>query len=388
MLGSGLAMAKKGEVLNNLGRPKLLRKEIPAGEALVGAGLLLCLAGMGVWLKEQRTNYDPGERDIDTALLVEQSVEDNLYRIPLKRWRDPSLGGDEAAPLDVGPFSTDILVGGWTSPSTPKTFVPDTLYEKINGQAEQYLKFGFEDLTVIEFEHPEVGCAVDVFLYDQGSFEGSLGVYGNQRGQRDVAVLEEVRYSPHAMGAIGMCGEIFFHVTGDSAVPAVEEMTQRVVSALAKSSGEDLIPPGFRRLNEDLGVPFAQIAYQPVNVFQYRFAERFWFGRPDEGSDERLFIHEAESAEAAAWLFERLHKELLADYKALPTEGGEVMLQHNFLDTYFCLMQDGEMVFGVERATAREDASLAMARLQQSFNGEELVGEDGGYYADEYGGEY
>lgn len=388
MLGSSLDMARKGKVLNNLGRPKLLRKEIPTGEALVGVLLLLSIVGMSVWLRKQRTNYDPGERDIETALLVEQSVEDNLYRIPLKRWRDPSLGGGESAPIDVGPLPTEILAGGWTSPSTPKVFVPENLYEKINGQAEQYLKFGFEDLTVVELEHPEEGCAVDVFLYDQGSFEGSLGVYGNQRGDKDVAELEDVRYSPHAMGAIGMCGEIFFHVTGDSATPAVEEMTQRVVAALSKSEGEDVIPPGFRRLNEDLGVPFAQIAYQPVNVFQYRFAERFWFGKPDAASDERLFIHEADSASAAEALFDKLHEELLADYKSIPTEAGEVLLQHNFLDTFFCLMREGEMVFGVERAPAQEDAALAMARLQESFAGGQVVGEEGGYYADEIGGEY
>ena len=142
-------MARKGKVLNNLGRPKLLRKEISSAEAWVGVLLLISIVGMGVWLRGQRTNFDPGERDIDTALLVKQSVEDNLYRTPLKRWRDPSLGGGEAAPVDVGPFSPSILAGGWTSPSTPKVFVPDNLYEKINGQAEQYLKFGFEDLTVV-----------------------------------------------------------------------------------------------------------------------------------------------------------------------------------------------------------------------------------------------
>ena len=153
MLGSYLRMARKGKVLNNLGRPKLLRKEIPTGEALVGVVLLLLIVGMGVWLGEQRTNYDPGERDIETSLLVAQSVEDNLYRIPLKRWRDPSLGEVGAAPMEPGPLPSSILEGGWRTASTPKVFVPDNLYEKINGQAEQYLKFGFEDLTVVELEH-------------------------------------------------------------------------------------------------------------------------------------------------------------------------------------------------------------------------------------------
>jgi hypothetical protein len=163
-------------------------------------------------------------------------------------------------------------------------------------------------------------------------------------------------------------------------------MTQRVVEALAQAGEEDVIPSGFKRLHEDLGVPFAQIGYQAVNVFQYRFAESFWFGKPDAASDERLFIHEAESADAAEALFGRLHDELLADYKTVPSEAGEVLLQHNFLDTFFSLMREDEMVFGVERASSREGAVLAMARLQESFVDE--AEEEGGYYADGEGGEH
>jgi len=381
-------MARKGKVLNNLGRPKLLRKEISSAEAWVGVALLLLIIGMGVWLGEQRSNYDPGERDIDTALLVEQSVEDNLYRTPLKRWRDPSLGGVDAAPVELGPFSPSILEGGWRSASTPKVFVPDNLYEKINGQAEQYLKFGFEDLTVVELEHPEEACAVDVFLYDQGSFEGSLGVYGNQRGDKDVAELEGVRYSPHPMGAIGMSGEVFFHVTGDSATSAVQEMTRRVVHALAERDSERAVPMGFKRLHEGFGIPFGQIRYQPVNVFQYRFAERFWFGRPDASSDERIFVHEAASAEEAEALLVRLRDELIEDYEDVSAGGGEVLLRHKFLETFFCLMRQGEMVFGVERAPGREAALAAVGRLQESICEEGGAAEGGSYYADGEGGEY
>ena len=374
--------------LEQLGRPKLLRKEISSAEAWVGASLLLLIVGMGVWLRGQRDNYDPAERDLDTALLVEQSVEDDLYRRPLKRWRDPSLGSADDAPADVGPFEPSLLDGGWRVASTPKVFVPENLYEKINGQAEQYLKFGFEELTVVELEHPGEGCAVDVFLYDQASFEGSLGVYGNQRGDRSVSELGDVLYSPHEMGAIGMRGEIFFHVTGDSAGPAVEEMTQRVVASLAKSADGEDTPPGFKRLREDLEIPFAQIRYQPVNVFQYRFAQRFWFGGTGASPDERLFVHEASSVDEAEALFDRLKDELLADYKDVSTGAGEALLQHNFLETFFCLRRQGEMVFGVERAADRAAALAVTERLKESLAGEEEAGEEGGYHADGEGGEY
>ena len=211
-------MARKGKVLNQLGRPKLLRKEIPTGEAATGVLLLLLILGMTLWLRAQRTNYDPGERDIDIALLVAQSVEDKLYRQPLKRWRDPSLGELGGAPESLGPFDPSLLEGGWRSASTPQAFVPDTLYEKINGQADQYMKFGFQKLTVIELERPSTGRLLDVFLYDQGTFEGSLGVYQEQRGGRATEQFEGVHYTPNAIGAIGMSGRVFFQIIGDRSV--------------------------------------------------------------------------------------------------------------------------------------------------------------------------
>ena len=325
--------------------------------------------------------------------LVAGEIRDALLGFGFHAHGDPDIGVQNIRALggsvgifgddDVAAGASDELDGCSVEVAAYVNDVPQHVLRLFSGTQTWSIGAG---LTVVELEHPEKGCAVDVFLYDQGSFEGSLGVYGNQRGDKDVAELEDVRYSPHAMGAIGMRGEIFFHVTGDSATPAVEEMTQRVVEALAQTGQEDVIPPGFKRLHEDLGVPFAQIGYQAVNAFQYRFAESFWFGKPDAASDERLFIHEAESADAAEALFDRLHDELLSDYKAVSSEAGELLLQHNFLDTFFCLMREGEMVFGVERASAQEDAALAMARLQESFADE--AGEEGGYYADGEGGEY
>ena len=75
---------------------------------------------MTYWLVEQRSNYDPGERDIDIALLVAQSVEDNLYKTPLKRWRDPNLADVGVASVALGPFKPSLLEGGWRAVSTPQ----------------------------------------------------------------------------------------------------------------------------------------------------------------------------------------------------------------------------------------------------------------------------
>jgi len=375
---SGEHMARKGKVLNRLGRPKLLRKEIPTGEAAVGVLLLFLIVGMTLWLLDQRSNYDPGERDIDIALLVEQSVEDDLYRQPLKRWRDPSLGEVGGAPVNIGPFDPSLLMGGWQTASTPQTFVPDTLYEKINGQASQYMKFGFVELKVIELEHPGEGRLVDVYLYEQGTFEGSMGVYEEQRGGKEVLEFEGVRYTPNALGAIGMKGSLFFQATGDKISASIDAMTQKVIEGLAELDSAASTPPGFEMLNQGLGVPFEAIAYQPVNVFQYRFAQRFWFGELEGTDGERMFVHTAESPAAAKELFDKLHAELLEDYDGIESAPNHALLQHKYLETYFGLMHEGAMVFGVERHPEREGATSAMRRLQAALEGDgEQDGEEG-----------
>ncbi|MAW77744.1 MAG: hypothetical protein CMJ95_10240 [Planctomycetes bacterium] len=374
-------MAKKGKVFNRLERPRLLRKEISTTETAVGVLLLLVILGMTYWLVEQRSNYDPGERDIDIALLVAQSVEDNLYKTPLKRWRDPNLADVGVASVALGPFKPSLLEGGWRAVSTPQTFEADTLYEKINGQADQYMKFGFQKLTVIELERPSTGRLLDVFLYDQGTFEGSLGVYQEQRGGRATEQFEGVHYTPNAIGAIGMSGRVFFQIIGDVPDSSIEQMTRRVVMALAKLDQQDVAPSGFETLNRELGIPFQQIGYQPTNVFQYRFAQNFWFGGLEDTAGARIFVHTAKSPSDARELYDKLLAELLEDYDAVESAPTHTILQHSFLKTYFGLMHEGASVFGVEKHPQLEAVTLVLKRLQgmldRQESGEDLAGEDG-----------
>ena len=109
----------------------------------------------------------------------------------------------------------------------PERFDPDTLYEKINGQAEQYLKFGFQELWVVSLEHPQSETTLDVFLYRQGSFADSIGLYREQRGQRALVSREGVHFTQHPLGALGTVGPYFFQLLGDPAGPALEAEVPR-----------------------------------------------------------------------------------------------------------------------------------------------------------------
>lgn len=356
---------RKGKVFNTLRRPKLLRREIPAGERAVGALLLVALAGMAVWLVAQRDRYDPGDRDISMEVLEAQSVEDTLYKAPLKRWRDPGVA--ETATVDLGPFAPGILRGGWSSPGSPQTFTPATLYEKIDGQAEQYLKFEFQRLTVIALEHAKEGIGLDFFLYDQRTFANSLGVYEEQRGEKPVQMLGDVAYTPHALGAIGTSGRLFFHITGTRSGPALESKTRDLLEAIGELVQPGETPEPYRVFAATLGIPFEQIAYEPRNVFQFRFAKEFWFARPDPEADARYFVHVAESPEAAETLFRRLHEAQIEEYEGLEATDQAALYRHPFLETYFALHRSGPYVFGIEHHPERDTIAAAIVRLRDAL---------------------
>lgn len=60
-------------------------------------------------------------------------------------------------------------------------FTPDTLYEKINGQADLYLGSGFFQLKCQRFVHPDSpDMWFEVFKYDMGTADHAFSVYSQQ----------------------------------------------------------------------------------------------------------------------------------------------------------------------------------------------------------------
>jgi hypothetical protein len=366
-------MAKKGQVFNSFKRQKLLRKHLPGVEALAGMLCMLALLVSGVWIAQRRDDFAPSERDVSIESLEANSVEDTLYKTPLQRWRDPALGplGVSEA-LDVSPFPAGIVSTGWTPNGRVETFTPDTLYEKINGQAEQYLKFGFQRLDVLTLEH-SAGAAMDLFLYDQGAFANCLGLYQEQRGDKPVERSGEVLFTPTALGAYGMVGKTFFHLIGTSEGEPVVSKTPQLLAQLGALAGAEPTPTPFLTLREALTVPLDRVAYTPVNVFQYGFAERFWFAAPEDDPAAQVWLHEAADEAAAQALLERLLAEQATEYEA---EGA--FWRHRFLKTYFSAARAGSFIYGVNDYPSPEAAEAALGRLETALGVGEPPADDEG----------
>jgi len=138
-----MAKAKHKQIFNNQSR-KVYRKRISLREVGFSAFFVFFVALMTLWFFAQEDNFNPGERDIDIALLVENSVEDELYRTPFEQWVDRtaavvSSAGAAAAP-QVGIFPAAILDGGWKTTARVREYDESNLYEKAPMNRRQFIR--------------------------------------------------------------------------------------------------------------------------------------------------------------------------------------------------------------------------------------------------------
>jgi hypothetical protein len=354
-------------VLNPLGR-KVMRKHFPVWETRFGIAFSVVLVLLAGWIMAQRNNYDPGDRDISTEVLVANQVEDTLYKAPLVAWREPGsvVGGGG---VDLGIFPASLLDGGWTLDGRVETYTRDDVYEKINGAAEQYISYGFQRLHYVTITDGQASITTEI--YDQGRFANTLGIFAAQRdASRGVETDEDLFFYPTPVGAVAGVGPYYFKVAADRQDENVVTKAQSLVSELAKLPRESgATPRAYSVLTRELGVSFDDLAFVAQDAFQFAFASDFWFGATD-GGEARYFLHEAEDASAAAELFDKIVAEQKYEHQTLAEADGKAVLQHEFLETLFVIEHRGPFVFGVENAADRSQADTASRRIEEVVRGE------------------
>jgi hypothetical protein len=357
------------QVLNPL-RRKVLRRRIPAGEIGFGLLFLALLAAAGGWVAAQRDNFDPAERDLSFESLAAASVEDTLYRTPVLRWREPGAEAPGAAEPDLGIFPAALLDGGWQLDGRAESYEPGNVYEKINGAADQYIRFGFERLHFVTLVRGADLLFVE--LYDQGSFQNALGIYSEQKDpEQAVERRGEMELYRTPAGVIGRYERYYFKAAGNSDAPAVREKASEIAAALLAlpvSAAATDEPLPLRVLVRRLGLPTEALEYVKTDAFQYDFAQDFWFGRLPDDWDVRAFLHAGADPEAARRLLALLVAEQRHEHRAVEQDDQGALLQHDVLETWFALRLHGSVVYGVEGAPDRAGAEALLGRLQEGLS--------------------
>lgn len=360
-------MPSRERIFTNRTR-KVFRKRIPARELAWSAGIAVLMLAAAWWVAVQKNAYDPTERDISMALLEAGAVEDTLYKAPLQLWVEPGSVVAGSAGPQLGIFPPSVLDGAWQPSSRLQEFDADTLYEKINGAAEQYLQFGFEKLHYVSLLQPAEKLEIGVELYDMGEFKNALGIFAAQRSsEHDVEVLGDAVYYPTPVGAVAFFGPYYLKLAGND-TGAREKSIELVREVSSVAQGGEAAPAPFLMLTA-AGVPFEEISYESENVFQYSFARDFWFGKPDPDGFARYYIHDAGSEAEAKALFDQLmsaHTDW--DYAAVFQGESGALLKHNYIEAYLSLEWRGSLVYGVEHAPDPDSARDATEKLAGALN--------------------
>ncbi len=367
-----VARYDRNRVLNPVPR-RIFRRHVSRAENLVAGGLLVALLLAGAWVAAQRDAFDPAERDLSAEALGSAAVQDTLYRAPLKPWTEPghapaaSAGGvaEGAATPDLGLFPRGILDDGWRLDGRVEVFDKDTLYEKIDGAAEQYLAFGFRRLYYATIARDD--AFINLEIYDQGDVPSTIGIFAAQRdAARRLERSGPAYFYRTPVGALGVAGTHYFKISGSAETPAIRAKADALVPLLAQAPGS-ASPAGlgpFRALTDGLKVPFDAIAFEKANVFGYDFLADTWFGGAGKG-DARYFVHEAKDAAAAAAVLGRLTQEHENEYAPVAGAGSRRIYKHKFLDAYFAVEQRGARLFGVDAAPDRAAAEALLRRLEE-----------------------
>jgi len=193
-------------------------------------------------------------------------------------------------------------VPGWTQKRNARVYVPDDLFDYMDGNAEGYIIYGFEKMTGVSCTSGGNTIHIDYFL--MGSPTLAWGVFTSNRHPR------------YGVETIGMIGQVMprraAFVKGRYYVELAANQDQRdALEAYAKALEPTV--PGTTKLPAELkwfpreGLDTASLRLVPQSVLGLRMLKR---GFVAKYADVRVFLVEEESPEAAAGVLAKLKERL------------------------------------------------------------------------------
>jgi hypothetical protein len=268
---------------------------------------------------------------------------------------------------------TDRIVppDGFRASGVPETYGPDTLYQKINGQAELYLSAGFVSLESRWYEAvDDANTIIEVNLYHMGSQVNAFSVFSRQR--RDAAqTIDVTAFAYQTDGAIYMVHGPFY----------VE-----MLSTLPPGTGISLLKQLAARFVRDTPVGRADLPllalFPPENLvkgsasmiagdaFGFELLDNvFTVAYDTETGRATAYVSKRKTAEEARSLAGELHK-FFVQYGGRPVETGiavEGVRMIEIMGAFEAMFSCGEYVAGVHDAPDRKQAEKIAVALAESL---------------------
>ena len=207
-------------------------------------------------------------------------------------------------------------VKGWARTAEPRMYDAEKLYEYINGAADAYLAYGFQEVSTADYglkERPELQVVIDVYRMEDAIH--AFGIYSSERAST---------YTFIDLGTEGYVGEANVTFWKDAyyvklvTFEASEEARAGMLAlagAIAANIPGAAEPPGLLRAFPQEGQESRSSVYVSRNVLGHAFLRNGYLTEYRIGDETfKLFLVEGKDAEDTAGAFRA--------YKAFLTEDG------------------------------------------------------------------
>ncbi len=193
---------------------------------------------------------------------------------------------------------TNDEVPGWRPDGTPKTASAATLWELINGAAENYLAFGFREAVSARFRSGERELVADVFTMKDAV--NAFGIFAQERVMEGRTIPVGVEGVLAGSALSFWAGPHYVKITAFDEQPATQEAMQRLAASIAAKIGEaGEAPPQLSWFPPEHLLPHG-IGYIPKDVLGQSSLSNAFEAKYRSGRAEyRLLVVGPETAEAA-----------------------------------------------------------------------------------------
>jgi hypothetical protein len=318
---------------------------ISGTETAISCMLLLLLAGIGVAIFTKGQVYDPGLfRPEIFALSKQRTAEvrsaDSRADSPASAGgQTPSPGTGVQAPSPSG-LLDDLAPQGWKPLENATHFTADTLFEKIDGRAEQYLDYKFVGLTCVSLVNAQDSKQfIDVYLYDMGQPAQAFGVFSIERTEGLPAVaLGREGYRAEASYFFWK-GRYYVQLLASGKGTNLAQVGLNVARTLEKRLKDDGKPLwGLQALPEKDRIP-GSVQYFTVDAMSLDFMKETYIALYRRGDAQvTAFLSKQSSRDAAA--------KTLFSYEGHMKKHGKVVEKRE-TDTYTLITADMGGAFDV-----------------------------------------
>ncbi|MBM3294037.1 MAG: hypothetical protein FJY82_05875 [Candidatus Aminicenantes bacterium] len=259
---------------------------------------------------------------------------------------------------------------GWAMTEEAQRFLPDSLFEYINGAAESYLAYDFRELAVGQYQAEKGEAAMTVEIYDMGSPRNAFGIYGTERYPEsrflDLGVQGYIEE-----GALNfLAGRYYVKLLCYEAGGAEAESLKAFAGEILKGVGDPgEFPPELRAFPPEGRVANSE-KFLLSNVLGFKFLSQGFLAsyKTSQQDFEAFLVVGRSSDEAASLLAQTVAQLSKTGAQPVSTETG-IRIKDPYLDTVI-LARSGSYLCGVTKIKdgGEAEGEKVVAAMTRSLN--------------------